>query len=41
MSDEGSLKELKILRELSCDAPSHPINQKELKFATLGHEEAI
>ena len=31
MSDEGSLKELKILRELSCDAPSHPKNQKELK----------
>ena len=31
MSNEGSLKELKILRELSCDASSHPRNQKELK----------
>ena len=31
MSNERSLKELKILRELSCNAPNHPRNQKKLK----------
>ena len=30
MSNERSLKELKILRELSCNAPNHQRNQKKL-----------
>jgi len=31
MNNERSLKELKILRELSCNAPNHPRNQKKLQ----------
>ena len=31
MSNERSLKELKIFRELSCNAPNHQRNQKKLK----------
>ena len=31
MNNERSLKELKKLRELSCNAPNHPRNQKKLQ----------